>query len=70
MVEKGGVEMVWCPGCGNSIEVSKKAKLGAVIECQECGAMLEVISLTPIELDYALGDEEWEEEGEEEWEEV
>ncbi len=70
MSEKGGVKMVKCPECGSTITLSKKVKLGATIECPECGTVLEVISLTPIELDYALGDEEWEEEGEEEGEEV
>jgi len=58
--------MVKCPECGSTITLSKKVKLGATIECPECGTVLEVISLTPIELDYALGDEEWEEEEEEE----
>jgi alpha-aminoadipate carrier protein LysW len=67
-VEKGGVKMAWCPECRHSIEVSKSVKLGANIECPECGTMLEVISLSPLELDYALEDEEREEE--ERWEEV
>ena len=62
--------MAKCPECGSTITLSKKVKLGARIECPECGTMLEVISLTPIELDYALEAEEWEEEGEERWEEV
>jgi lysine biosynthesis protein LysW len=41
-------------------------KLGDYIECPECGTMLEVISLKPVELDYVLGDEDWEEWEEEE----
>jgi lysine biosynthesis protein LysW len=74
MSEKGGVKMARCPECGNPIEVSKDVKLGANVECPECGTILEVISLKPLDLDYAFGDEEWEEweeeeEEEEEWEE-
>ncbi|MBC8249751.1 MAG: lysine biosynthesis protein LysW [Anaerolineales bacterium] len=58
--------MALCPECESTIVLSKGVKLGAHIDCPECGAMLEVISLNPLELDYALGDEEWEEEEEEE----
>jgi len=65
MFEKGGVKMIRCPGCENPIVLGKKVKLGARIECPECGELLEVISLEPLEIDYALGGEEWEEEDEE-----
>lgn len=54
--------MARCPECGNPIEVGKNVKLGAHIECPECGTLLEVISLKPLDLDYAF--EEWEEEEE------
>jgi lysine biosynthesis protein LysW len=60
--------MAWCPACGNSIEVGKSVKLGANVECPDCGTVLEVISLKPLELDYALEGEGWDEE--EEWKEV
>jgi len=63
---KGGARMPLCPECENPIQLSKNVKLGASIECPECSTMLEVISLRPLELDYALGDEDWEEEWEEE----
>jgi len=58
--------MARCPACGNSIEVGKEAKQGDRIECLECGELLEVISLKPLELDYALEGGEWEEWEEEE----
>ena len=54
--------MTWCPACGNSIGVGTGVKLGASVECPECGTMLEVISLRPIELDYALEGDGWVEE--------
>ena len=65
MFEKGGIQMAKCPECGNPIQLSKNVKLGALITCPECDCSLEVISLNPLDLDYAFGDEEWEEEGEE-----
>ena len=65
MFEKGGVKMAKCPECGNPIQLSKNVKMGAITTCPECDCLLEVISLNPLDLDYALGDEEWEEEEEE-----
>ena len=65
MSEKGGVKMAQCPECGNPIQLGKNVKLEALITCPECDCLLEVISLNPLDLDYALGDEEWEEEEEE-----
>jgi lysine biosynthesis protein LysW len=59
--------MAQCPECESTIVLGKGVKLGAYIECPECGMMLEVISLEPPKLDYVLGDEDWEDW--EEWEE-
>ena len=53
--------MTRCPQCTSIIALSKGAKLGDLIECQECGTMLEIVALNPFEVDYALGDEDWEE---------
>jgi len=66
MFEKGGVKMAKCPECGNPVQLSKDVKLGTLITCSECDCLLEVISLNPIDLDYAFEGEEWEEEEEEE----
>ena len=57
--------MAQCPGCENPIQLGEDVKLEAIIACPECHWLLEVISLNPLKLDYALGDEsrgEWEEE--------
>ncbi len=71
MSEKGGVpKMAQCPECGNLIRLDKNVKLGALIACPECDWLLEVISLNPLELDYALGDEDWEDWEEEEEEDI
>ena len=57
--------MAKCPECGNPVKLSKDIKLGALTTCPECDCLLEVISLNPLDLDYAFGYEEWEEEDEE-----
>jgi len=44
----------FCPECGAKIVLdAKKLKLGQRIDCPECGTPLEVISLHPLDLDYA-----------------
>jgi lysine biosynthesis protein LysW len=61
--------MARCPKCENPIQLGRNVDLGVLITCPECHWLLEVISLSPLELDYALRDEGWEEWGEEEEEE-
>lgn len=46
--------------------MGKNVKLGTLTTCPECEWLLEVISLNPLELDYALGDDDWEDWEEEE----
>ena len=58
--------MAECPMCGENIRVSSGRKAGDRLECPECGEALEVISLKPLELDYAVDDEDREDEWEEE----
>jgi lysine biosynthesis protein LysW len=68
MFDRGSVKTARCPECGGTVALDKGVKLGEFIECHECGTMLEVISLKPLEIDYALGYEDWEElEEDEEW---
>ena len=43
-----------CPDCVELIALPTGARKGSRIECPECGAQLEVISLKPPELDYAF----------------
>jgi lysine biosynthesis protein LysW len=47
-----------CPGCNDDIYLSKRPRLGEVIYCPSCAAELEVISLTPLELDWHLEEDE------------
>jgi lysine biosynthesis protein LysW len=64
----GGLERGVCPGCGSSLALSD-ATLGGRVDCGECGEKLEIISLHPIDLDYALEDGDWQEFEDEDWEE-
>ena len=49
-----------CPDCGEIVELRDGVQVGDHVTCGECGVLLEVLSLRPWELDYAL-DEDWDE---------
>jgi len=50
-----------CPQCGNEVNLGTQPKLGKLVECKECGAELEVVWLDPLELDWPLDVDEFEE---------
>lgn len=51
--------MATCPDCDAPISRPSNARVGQFIECRECGVALEVISTKPFEVDYYLGDDDW-----------
>ena len=53
-----------CPECDAEVQVDEDMDKGDVVECDDCGTMLEVVGLDPIELDVATEEEEddWEDE--------
>jgi alpha-aminoadipate carrier protein LysW len=56
-----------CPDCGEEIELWSQVKVGEELTCPYCEAELEVISLDPVELDWAYvppaeDEEDWDEE--------
>jgi alpha-aminoadipate carrier protein LysW len=71
--------MVTCPVCNGAIDVDEEdVDQGDSISCDECGAVLKVISTDPLELESAdeieeeedevfLDEDEEEEESEEDW---
>ncbi len=72
--------MATCPECDADIEVDEfDVDKGDIISCPECGTGLEVINLSPIELDLApdeedededeLDEDAEDEDEEEDWEE-
>jgi alpha-aminoadipate carrier protein LysW len=52
-----------CPACETEIEIDEfDVDKGEIISCPECGADLEVVGLSPIELDVSApeqNDEQW-----------
>jgi alpha-aminoadipate carrier protein LysW len=59
--------MATCPECDAEIEVDEfDVDKGDQLSCPECGSNLEVVGLSPIELDLAAGEDEDEEDLEEE----
>ena len=42
-----------CPDCGERISLGFRPREGQQLACSDCGALLEIISLQPLELDWA-----------------
>jgi alpha-aminoadipate carrier protein LysW len=53
-----------CPECGEPVELGDDAQVGERVTCVECRADLEVLSLSPLVVDYALADD-WEDDWDE-----
>lgn len=45
--------MVECIECGSELSLHENLEAGEIIDCATCGAELEVLSTTPLELDTA-----------------
>ena len=41
-------EKVICPDCQNEIKLSENLMVGDILECEECGTEVEIISLSPL----------------------
>ena len=57
--------MTRCPDCGRQIELWPLLQVGEELICPHCEANLEIISLDPVELDWAYippaeDDDSWE----------
>jgi alpha-aminoadipate carrier protein LysW len=59
--EETTMAVATCPDCGNEINLGRNPREGQSVTCPDCEADLEVISLDPLELDWAYSDhdEEW-----------
>lgn len=57
-----------CPDCEGEINLGREPREGQSVVCPDCGADLEVISLEPLELDWAYSDfDEERDTSEEDW---
>jgi lysine biosynthesis protein LysW len=48
-----------CPECGEPVEFGEGAQVGERIVCVECQVELEILSSSPLVIDYVLADS-WE----------
>ena len=56
--------MAFCPDCEEPIHFKLRPKVGDRIVCSSCESELEVVEVSPLELDWAFDDpvEDWEDE--------
>ena len=63
--------MATCPECDAEVEVDEfDVDKGDQVSCPECGSNLEVVGLSPIELDLAADDEDDEDDDDEDNDDV
>lgn len=48
----------FCPDCDSTVDLGSNPKRGQTVTCGTCSAYLQVISVSPIELDWAYDDDE------------
>jgi alpha-aminoadipate/glutamate carrier protein LysW len=49
-----------CPSCEAEIQIPANAMQNELLACPDCGSELEIISLDPVELDFAPEvEEDW-----------
>ncbi|MFN2126104.1 MAG: hypothetical protein ACK2UP_21630 [Candidatus Promineifilaceae bacterium] len=54
-----------CPGCSNEISFYRPPQLGEFVTCPQCGDLVEVVSLSPLTLDWSADiddDDDWQDE--------
>ncbi len=55
----------YCPDCDKPVQLGDQPSEGQLVTCRNCGAMLQVTSLAPVELGWAY---EFDDDEEEEYE--
>ena len=40
-----------CPDCQQSVPIFQKTEVGEIIECQNCGAEMEIVNTKPLEVE-------------------
>ena len=49
-------QMTGCPACGADIYFRKRPRINQRVTCRQCSSLLEVLELSPLELDWAFED--------------
>jgi lysine biosynthesis protein LysW len=57
----------YCPECDSDIELGNPLRQGQLITCSSCGAYLMVVSESPIELDWAIEDDDYDDSEDDDW---
>ena len=57
----------YCPECDSDIELGKSPRKGQLITCPSCGAYLMVVGESPIELDWAIDEDEYDDSEDDDW---
>ena len=50
--------VVYCVDCGETIALSGRVETGQIVTCPDCGAAMQVVSLTPVAVDWVDGEPE------------
>ena len=58
-----------CPDCEEGISLGPRPRIGQKVTCPHCNAELEVVEISPLELDWAFEDTDTDLDEEDEWEE-
>lgn len=43
------INKIICPDCGEEIKQSEEMMIGDILECEECGTEIEVLSIEPLQ---------------------
>jgi transcription initiation factor IIE alpha subunit len=61
--------IAFCPECEEGVSLGPRPRIGQRVTCPHCNAELEVVDLSPVELDWAYDELEVDWEEEEDWDE-
>ena len=69
MAERAKIKktVVDCVDCGEPIALSGRVEMGQIVNCPECGAAMEIVSLDPAEVDWVYDEPVYSDQEEEDW---
>jgi uncharacterized paraquat-inducible protein A len=55
---KRSVDVANCPECDRGIKLGRRPKRGQKFQCPQCSTIIEVVSVAPLEFDWAYDEDE------------
>ena len=52
----GNANSAFCPNCDERVNLPKKIMVGQFVTCNNCEDLLEIVSVKPVELDWAYAE--------------